>query len=422
MRLLTKTTLYFFTAMMVVLVLTGLYLFQQFSRQINERSDRELMVEEQGWIDYLERGIENGTTFILRRPEVAVYPVNAPPNEFPLIEDIADNKLKPKSGLPYRQLSQVVALGGISYQIIIKKSQEQKAALVTGFTRMMMLVLAGLFIVTIIFNWIISRSLWAPFQRSLQKIRNTELHRIQSVHFEKTNTKEFNELNSSLNEMRDKIYRDYINMKEFTENAAHEMQTPIAVVQGKLELLLQDHNLNEGQLQSVAEASGVLNRLSKLNQGLLLLAKIENNQYEPAEPVSLAAISKRYLQLFDELIKDKGLNVETDFKEDFRIRLHPVLADSVVANLLGNAIKYNYPGGAIKIKTSAEKYQTANGSRLEPIPHNKLFKRFNVSAGAGESSNGLGLAIVKKIADTNGLELNYGWQNQVHNFELKILK
>ena len=422
MRLLTKTTLYFFTAMVVVLVLTGLYLFRQFNMQINERSDRELMTEEQGWIDYLETGLENGNTFILRTREVAVYPVNANPNAFPVIEDIADNTLKPKSGLPYRQLSQVVSIGDISYQIIIKKSQEQKAVLVTNFTRIMMLVLAGLFIVVIIFNWIISRNLWAPFRRSLQKIRNTELNKIQTLHFEKTNTKEFNELNSSLNDMRDKIYQDYINMKEFTENAAHEMQTPIAVVRGKLELLLQDHNLNEGQLQSVAEASEVLNRLGKLNQGLLLLSKIENNQYEPAASISLTGITKKYMQLFDELIKDKGLIVETDFKEDFNTRLHPVLADSLVANLLGNAIKYNYAGGTLLIMTSKTDYQITNTSRLEPIPQNKLFKRFNTSNDAGESSNGLGLAIVKKIADANGLQVDYHAKNGVHYFELKILK
>ncbi|MEP6749308.1 MAG: HAMP domain-containing sensor histidine kinase [Bacteroidota bacterium] len=421
MRLLTKTTLYFFSAMVIVLVLTGFYLFQQFSRQINERSDRELMAEEQGWIDYLETGLENGNTFILRTREVAIYPVNASPNEFPVIEDIADNSLKPKSGLPYRQLSQVVGIGDVSYQVILKKSQEQKAVLVTNFTRVMMLVLAGLFIVTIIFNWIISRNLWAPFRRSLQKIRTTELNKIQTVHFEKTNTKEFNELNSSLNDMRDKIYHDYINMKEFTENAAHEMQTPIAVVQGKLELLLQDQNLKEGQLQSLAEASEVLNRLGKLNQGLLLLAKIENNQYESAEPVSLTAITRKYLQLFDELIKDKGITVETDFGDEFNLRLHPVLADSLVSNLLGNAIKYNYPGGVIKIIASKASYQISNSSRLEPIAAGKIFKRFNTSKDGGESSNGLGLAIVKKIADANGLQLNYHAQNGMHYFELRVM-
>src|SRR5450432_2350429 len=172
MRLLTKTTLYFFSAMVALLVLTGFYLFQQFNRQLNNKSDNELLDEEAGWVNYLETGIENGTAFILRSHEVSIFPVDAPPNEYPVIADANDNTFKPNSNIPYRQLSQVVSIGGISYQLIIKKSQEQKAAFIKDFTRIMLLVLAALFLVTILFNWVISQNLCAPFNRSLQKIRN----------------------------------------------------------------------------------------------------------------------------------------------------------------------------------------------------------------------------------------------------------
>ena len=173
-------------------------------------------------------------------------------------------------------------------------------------------------------------------------------------------------------------------------------------------------------MQSIAEAAEVLNRLGKLNQGLLLLAKIENNQYETAAPISLAAVTKKYLQLFDELIKDKRLTVETDFKDPFNFLLHPVLADSLVANLLGNAIKYNYDGGTIKLVTTKGNYTICNSSRRESIAADRLFKRFNTSRDAGESSNGLGLAIVKKITDANGLLLHYHANDGIHCFELKI--
>lgn len=105
--------------------------------------------------------------------------------------------------------------------------------------------------------------------------------------------------------MTDKIYNDYVNMKEFTENAAHEMQTPIAVVLSKLELLLQDTNLKEEQEQSILQSTKALGQSSKLNKNLLLLAKIENNQFETTEESNLEEVTKKYLQFFDEFIKEK---------------------------------------------------------------------------------------------------------------------
>ena len=138
----------------------------------------------------------------------------------------------------------------------------------------MLLLLSAL-----IFNWIISRELWAPFRRTLEKIRNARLDKIQRTRYEITDTVEFNELNSALNEMTNKMHRDFITMKEFTENAAHEMQTPIAVIQSKLELLLQDSNLSREQADTIDAALESLERSGKLNESFLLLAKIENNQY-----------------------------------------------------------------------------------------------------------------------------------------------
>ena len=239
----------------------------------------------------------------------------------------------------------------------------------------------GLFLATIIFNWAISRRLWAPFKRSMQKIRAAELQQMAAIHFEKTNTNEFNELNASLNYMTGKIYDDFVNMKEFTEDAAHEMQTPIAIVQSKLELLLQDTDLNEEQAGSVLQATNALNRLSKLNQGLLLLAKIENSQYRTNDEISLAEISKKYLSLFSEFLKDKQLTIDTKFEDDCIVKLHPLLADSLISNLLGNAVKYNFTGGSIQIATTKNSYRISNTSLLEPIPPGKLFKRFQYNKG-----------------------------------------
>lgn len=416
MRLLTKTTLYFLLAMIPLLAAGGYLLFQQFGARINERADKELVYEEVQWIQYLEAATSNGSSFILRSPDLVIYPVQKEPTTYPEISTTYSAKARENVQIPFRQLSHVVDINGIPYQIVIRKSQEQKLALVANITSIMLLVFAGLFIATLLFNWIISKRLWRPFRLSLQKVQNLELQKMEAIRFDETNIKEFNELNASLNTMVQKIRSDYLNMKEFTENAAHEMQTPLAVAQSKLELLLQDSRLAESQIQAVAQATEALSRLSKLNQSLLLLAKIENNQFEPVEQISLTEVAKKYLRLFDEMINDKNLTVEIDPDEEFTVLLHPFLADSLVSNLLGNAIKYNREGGVIVIESHREEFCISNSSPLPAIQMQQLFKRFKNAADVTGNSTGLGLAIVKTIVDTSHLVIGYHHENGQHRF------
>ena len=418
MKLLTKTTIYFLLAMIPLLSVAGFYLFGQFSKEINYHSDKELLSEEIVWAQYLENEAENGISFILKGPDVFITPTEQAVSDAPAITDVNEFNAKENHIVFYRKLSQIISVNGITYQLIIRQSQEQKAALVADVTRTMLFVFAGLFAATLIFNWAISKRLWKPFGQSLKIIRNAELQKMENLHFENTHTKEFNELNTSLNFMAGKIYKDYLNMKEFTENAAHEMQTPVAIAQSKLELLLQDNNLKDEQVQSIMDATMALNRLKKLNEGLLLLAKIENNQYSTTQEINLTQVTQKYLQLFNEFTKDKQLNVTTNYEEDFVVKLHPTLADSLITNLLGNAIKYNFTGGSIRIVISATKYLISNTSIVKEIPKDKLFKRMSVSKENKETSNGLGLAIVKKIIEVNNLHITYHALDGWHHFEI----
>jgi signal transduction histidine kinase len=416
MRLLTKTTLYFLLAMIPLLAGGGYLLFQQFSSRINERADKELVYEEVQWIQYLEAATANGSNFILRAPDLLIYPVQDEPERFPDISTTYGRKARENVQIPFRQLRHVVDINGIAYQIVIRKSQEQKLALVANITTAMLLVFAFLFVATLLFNWIISKQLWRPFRASLQKVRNLELQKIGDVEFEETNIEEFNELNASLNTMVQKIRSDYLNMKEFTENAAHEMQTPLAVAQSKLELLLQDSRLNESQIQAIAQTTEALSRLSKLNQSLLLLAKIENNQFEAREQINLGEITRKYLNLFEEIIQDKKISVQTAFEENLVVPLHPFLADSLISNLVGNAIKYNCEGGQINIRIHHGKYCIENTSHLPAINAQRLFQRFKPSGGEPNNSTGLGLAIVKRITDRSHLSITYHHDKSLHQF------
>ena len=215
MKLLTKTTLYFLAAMIPLLGVAGFYLFNQFSKEINYRSDKELISDEIAWIQYLEDQAANGTTFILRTPELSIHPTDAAIADYPTITNI-NGLVSPEKKIPYRQLAHVISIRGNPYQITIRKSQEQKDALVTDVTRIMLFVFIGLFAATILFNWVISQRLWAPFRYSLKKIRSAELQKMEALHFEETNIREFNELNASLNFMTGKIYKDYLNRMQRT--------------------------------------------------------------------------------------------------------------------------------------------------------------------------------------------------------------
>lgn len=403
-------------AIIPLLVGAGFYLFRQFSKELNQRMDEELLTEEIQWIRYLRTQARSGTAFILRTPEILIYPVEGPVTEYPIIETTTGYDAKEKRRLPFRQLTHVVPIRGNPYLITIRRSQEQRTVLVANVTRLMLIVFAVLLITTLGVNWLINRTVWRPFRRSLQKIGSVELQKMEAIRFEETDIKEFNELNASLNQMAGKIHNDYLSIKEFTENAAHEMQTPIAVVQSKMELLLQDNNLKEEQVESIVQATTALGRLSKLNQSLLLLAKIENNQFEAAEAISLTSVTEKYLQLLDEIIKDKAITVETSYKEDWLLPLHPLLADTLVSNLLGNAVKYNYPGGRIAVSVRHQKWEISNTSRLPPIDPQHLFKRFYKTKNSGDTSTGLGLAIVKKIADTCRLSVRYDARDGMHHF------
>ena len=415
MRLLTKTTLYFLLAMLPLLGIAGYLLFAQFNDQINKRADKELVYEEVQWVDYLEAATINGSRFILQTPELLIYPTDKTVTGYPQLSTVYSNKANDKASIPFRQLTDVVSINGLPYQIMIRKSQEQKLALITNIIVVMLLVFAALLIATLLFNWIISKRLWKPFQDSLHKIRKLELPQMSAIHFEETDTREFNELNASLNMMVNKIHSDYLNIKEFTEDAAHEMQTPLAVAQTKMELLLQDPALNSSQTESIAQAASALQRLSKLNQSLLLLAKIENRQYETDETIDLVQVTEKYLHLFDEIIKDKKILVETLFRQSLKVKLHPFLADSLISNLLGNAIKYNYKCGMIKIEVDHSQYCIKNSSHQSSLNPQQLFRRFTAS-GTNSASTGLGLAIVKKIADIHVLSISYSFAGDMHQF------
>jgi signal transduction histidine kinase len=222
--------------------------------------------------------------------------------------------------------------------------------------------------------------------------------------------REFDDLNQFVEGMTRKAIRDYENVKEFAENASHEIKTPLAIVQGKLELL-EGTDLNQTQHEYVEASHRSIKKLSKLSTSLGLLTKIENQEFEHKEPVNFSAVIEESLQAFRELVVLNGLEVKSDITPKVMIQMHPVLAHVLWTNLFQNAIKHNTHNGMIDIRLTEEKLVVKNTGPAPSTEPQELFKRFKKSE-PNTDSIGLGLSIVKRIATRSGFVVSYRYTDE----------
>jgi signal transduction histidine kinase len=307
-----------------------------------------------------------------------------------------------------------------TYYITINKSLVENDDLIEAIAIALFTLIISFLIVLYFINRRLSKFIWKPFYHSLNKIKQFDVANAQSLDIAESSINEFNELNKAVSLMTDKIQADYKNLKEFTENASHEIQTPLAIIKTKLELLIQNENLKEEDMLIIQAVYDATNRLSKLNQSLILLTKIENNQFAPREKVNVTELLKKQIDNYSELISAKNLTLNSNIQNDVLLNINPALADVLFTNLITNAIKHNISKGEIKIELSSEKLTLSNtGQLLESNPA-ELFERFKKDKSSSESL-GLGLSIVKKICATQHYEITYSFQNNYHTLELVFL-
>lgn len=391
------------------------YLYKKFNKEIKHETDEELVNDKIQWLRYIDTISVNNPILQVQTPEFSLAPTTKDVQSKHKLKGIKIFQEPENSYAPFRQLTQVVDIHGQHYELTLRKSLIEKDDLLKNIIYVMLLAFGGLLFFVILSNFFISKRIWRPFYNSLDKLHGLQLSQMETPQFPASDTHEFNQLNTVLNNMTTRIYQDYVSMKELTEDAAHEMQTPLAIVQSKLELLIQDPALTEEQLKTIAQSSDELQRLSRLNHNLLLLAKIENNQFTSTTLTDIAAVADKYLQLFEELIKEKQLQVNATIG-NAQWKLHPALADILISNLLGNAIKYNREEGSIHILLEADRLVISNTSDYPEIPAANVFQRFKKNNQAYSNSNGLGLAISRKITDTCGLSLTYNYADDQHIF------
>src|SRR5438270_6802034 len=156
-------------------------------------------------------------------------------------------------------------------------------------------------VVSILINRFALKQIWKPFYQSLDAVRKFKVNKKEALRLQQSNIDEFEFMNQTLQRITAQAQLDYLSLKTFSENASHEIQTPIAIVRSKLDLLIQDEDLREEQSQALQSAYNAIERLTRLNQSLLLLAKIENHQFEEVSAIDLKKNLEEKLSQFQEL-------------------------------------------------------------------------------------------------------------------------
>lgn len=318
---------------------------------------------------------------------------------------------------PYRELNFPISIQGKPYtyseRINLVETEDLLKNIAILFFAIISILLFGLFFIT----KKLSLNLWKPFYKTLHQIESFEIDKTKQPDFTETDIEEFNRLNTSIKKLIEKNTIIYKSQKEFIENAAHELQTPLAVFQVKIDTLIQRSDVTQEQSEILGSLNENVSRLNRLNKNLLLLSKMENDSYSDKQTISLTNYIQKNLDFFIEQAKAKSLIIKMELQKDFEIKSNPVLAEVLISNLFLNAIKHNIEGGQISIAMQENKLVFSNSGQPSPLNTDKLFKRFSKS-NPSEQGTGLGLSIVKKIADINNWTVAYNYENNLHSFSI----
>lgn len=236
-----------------------------------------------------------------------------------------------------------------------------------------------------------------------------------------TNVTEFRQLNEATLAFADRNEAVFEQQKVFIGNVSHEMRTPLAVCLNRIEMLLDDDTLTEKQLSELAKTHQTLTHLSKLSSSLLLLFKIDNDQFVDESNVNFNYLLKRYLEDYEEVYAHKEVKIHWTETGTFTVHMNESLSSMLVTNLLKNAFVHNRKGGDLTVHITKRSFSISNSGSDIPLDKDKIFKRFYQQK-KSERNTGLGLTIAHAICEHSALELNYYYASGKHEFRVTSRK
>ena len=319
---------------------------------------------------------------------------------------------------PVRMLQTVFKQNNRYYELKVITSMVEEDDLIQQLFYALLWLYVGLLATILVLNNVLLRRVWQPFYTLLSRIKSFRLETPQPIEDIPTRIDEFKLLNESVKKLIDGNVKAYTTQKQFIENAAHELQTPLAICLNKLEMFTDKYSLTDEQLHQLAEVINHIERATRLNQSLLLLSKIENKQFEATEQVNISELTKSIVNDFSELAEFKEVEIHVNEKAKCQVQMHPELARILVTNLIKNAVVHNRKDGLVQVIIDSKRLEIQNTGSPTPLDPKNIYKRFYKER-ASHTSTGLGLSIAKAIADLYDLQLSYHY-NKAHHFAMQF--
>ncbi|WP_271768025.1 sensor histidine kinase [Aquimarina algiphila] len=420
MKLLNLSNRYYFIGLFVVSLIGGLSSYFVINNIINTEFNNKLLAEKEELIEELNTYDELVSSSRINIGDyITIKKVDTNPKIHAIIKDTVLFHKYQKKELNFRQITFSDKIKDDYYIITITKSLLSSEDLIRGVTEIITLISVLFFATMLILSNIISRKIWVSFYSTLAQIKEFNVKKPNPLLFNKTKILEFQELNTTLELMVNQVNKDYKNLKEYTENTSHEIQTPLAIIKNKIELLMQDEGFSEQQSAILSQVYESTRRLSKLKDNLSLLSKIDNNQFIETSKLSLADYIKDRVDNVEELLTMKNIEVTMDLVDNLVIDINETMAYVLFNNLIGNALKHNIESGKLIIRLTNDYFEIKNTGLPLEIPEEELFKRFK-KYGNRSDSTGLGLSLVNRIVEYYDFSIDYRNKDNWHEIVLKF--
>ncbi len=414
MKLIKVTSGYQLVATTILLALAGISLYFTILYIQREETDEALQAQHDDVVSYLKQGKHPFSI----PPMMVVDRIDSTMIAAPSIATIEILDTVEGDNEPYRQLIAVAKIDGSYYRIIVRTSlleqQDLLVAIAIAIVAVYLLLLFGFFVLGLFLN----RRIWGPFYATLKQLQHFSVADGGRLNFPSTSILEFQQLNKALEQLGARVQNDYRALKSFTENASHEIQTPLALIISKLEMLMQDSTIAKGHADQLSSAYQHAVRLSRLNSTLLLLVKIENHQFQLSEEVDVARLLQETLDQLSDFVEAKKLAVRESITTRPVWRANRELSSVLVGNILRNAVQHSNSGGEVEISLDEHSLRVANSGPSVDGDPSRLFERFAKANNSGQSL-GLGLALVKQIAETFSFTVGYTYSNGQHIVEVR---